>query len=111
MKRLPALLVLFAASLTLFAQGTAPRMLAVTPEAGKADAVYVTSGENLDKDAVREVFLTTGNEEIKVVIVAQNADAITFKVPAKTQPGRYALMILTADCTMYIEQPVKLVIE
>ncbi len=111
MKRLSAVFLLFAASMVLYGQGTAPRMLAVTPETGKADIVFVTTGENLDTSQVREVFLTTAKEEFKVIIVSQKAEAIQFKPPANIKPGRYGLMILTADCTMYIEQPVKLIIE
>lgn len=86
-------------------------MTTVTPDAGKPDAVYVTNGENLDKGSVKEVFLTTDKEEIKVAIVSQKADAIEFRVPVNVKPGRYGLMILTADCTMYIEQPVKVSIQ
>lgn len=111
MKRLSAVLVLFAASLSLYGQGTAPRMLSVTPDAGKPEAVFVATGENLSTDSVKEVFLTMDKLEIKVVIVSQKADAIEFKVPANVKPGRYGLMVLIADCTMYIEQPVKLTIQ
>ena len=86
-------------------------MSAVTPEKGKPDGVFVAVGENLDKSQVKEVFLTRDKDEIKVVIVSQKAGAIEFKAPVDVKPGRYALMILTADCTMYIEQPVKVTIE
>ena len=111
MKRLSAVILLLAASLVVFGQGTAPRMTSVTPETGKADAVYTISGENLDKNSVKEVFLTLGSDEFKVAIVSQKADTIEVKVPVDLKPGRYGLMILNADCTMYIEQPVKLTIE
>lgn len=111
MKRLSAVILLFAASLVVFGQGTAPRMTSVTPDAGKPDAVFVVAGENLDKGQVKEVFLTLGKEEIRVTIVSQKAEAIEFKVAPTVKPGRYGLMILNADCTMYIEQPVKVTIE
>lgn len=111
MKRFSAVILLLAASLVVFGQGTAPRMTSVTPDTGKTDAVYTIAGENLDKSQVKEVFLTLGKEEIKVVIVSQKAEAIEMKVPASVKPGRYGLMVLNADCTMYIEQPVKLTIE
>ena len=110
MKRFSALILFFAASLTLFAQGTAPRLLSVTPGEGKPETVFITAGENLDTGSVKELFLTLEKEEIKVLIVSQKADEIQFKVPANVKPGRYGLMTLTADCTMYIEQPVKLTI-
>jgi hypothetical protein len=111
MKRLSAVILILAASLVVFGQGTAPRMTSVTPDTGKADAEYTIAGENLDKNQVKEVFLTLGSQEIKVSIVTQKADAITVKVPVDVKPGRYGLMILNADCTMYIEQPVKITIE
>ena len=112
MKRFTAVFLLFiAASLVLMAQGTAPRMTSVTPDTAKPDAVITIAGENLDKGSVKEVFLTLGKEEIKLPIVSQKADALEVKVPVTVKPGRYGLMILNADCTMYIEQPVKLTVE
>jgi hypothetical protein len=87
------------------------RLAAVTPESGKASAEYATTGENLDKDAVKELYLTNGKDDIKLEIVAQKADSIQFKVPGNTKPARYTLMILTADGKQFMEQPVKLTIE
>ena len=45
------------------------------------------------------------------MIVTQKDEAIQFKVPPHTKPGRYSLMILSADGKQFLEQPVKLTIE
>ena len=93
------------------AQSKSPRLAAVTPETGKPAAEYSAAGENLARDAVKELYLTNGKDDIKVEIVAQKAESIQFKVPGNTKPGRYSLMILTADGKQFLEQPVKLTIE
>ena len=111
MKQISAVLILFALALAMLGQGKTPRLASVTPESGKAPAEFATAGENLDKDAVKELYLTNGKDDIKVEIVAQKADAIQFKVPGGTKPARYTLMILTADGKQFMEQPVKLTIE
>ena len=111
MKHLFAALYLLALSLDLMAQAKSPRFATVTPETGTAAAEYSAAGENLAKDTVKELYLTNGKDDIKVVIVTQKDEAIQFKVPANTKPGRYSLMILSADGKQFIEQPVKLTIE
>ncbi len=93
------------------AQSKSPRLAAVTPETGKPAAEYSTAGENLAIDSVKGLYLTNGKDDIKVEIVAQKAESIQFKVPGNTKPGRYSLMILTADGKQFLEQPVKLTIE
>ena len=103
--------LLLALSLTLLAQSKSPRMATVTPETGKPAADYTAAGEALAKDAVKEVYLTNGKDDIKLQIISQKDEAIQFKVPANTKPGRYSLMILTADGKQFVEQPVKLTIE
>jgi hypothetical protein len=111
MRRISAVLILFVLSLAMGAQSKSPRLATVTPDTGKASAEYATAGENLGKDAVKELYLTNGKDDIKVEIVAQKADSIQFKVPGNTKPARYTLMILTADGKQFMEQPVKLTIE
>jgi hypothetical protein len=111
MKQISAVLILFVLSMAMAAQSKSPRLATVTPDTGKAAAEYATAGENLGKDAVKELYLTNGKDDIKVDIVAQKADSIQFKVPASTKPARYTLMILTADGKQFMEQPVKLTIE
>jgi hypothetical protein len=108
MKRLIAVLLLVAAAA---AETKSARMATVTPETGKPAADYTVAGENLAKDTIKELFLTNGKDDIKVQIVSQKEEAIQFKVPATVKPGRYTLMILTADGKQFIEQPVKLTIE
>lgn len=93
------------------AQAKSPRLTAVTPDTGKPAASFSTAGENLTKAVVKDLYLTNGKDDIKMEIVAQTNEAIQFKVPANTKPGRYGLMILTADGKQFMEQPVKLTIE
>ena len=103
------LLVLLSVGLT--AQTKSPRLATVTPDTGKAAVEYSAAGENLDQSSVKNLYLTSGKDDIKVEIVAQANESIRFRVPANTKPGRYSLMILTADGKQFIEQPVKLTIE
>ena len=88
-----------------------PKLNTVTPESGKADVEFTAAGENLTKTYVADLYLTDGTNDIKVSITAQEAASIKFKPPAKINPGRYALMLLTADRTRFLEQPVKVTIE
>ncbi len=111
MKVFLATLFLLIAVVAVVAQTKTARLATVTPETGKAAAEYITAGENLSKAGVRELFLTNGKDDIKVEIVTQKDEAIQFKVPGNTKPGRYSLMILTADGKQLVEQPVKLTIE
>ena len=93
------------------AQGM-PKMNAVEPAAVKPGAECTVSGENLDKAAVTELYLTNGKDDVKLTIVQQSAAAIKFKVPPSTKPGRFSLMLLTAGADpKLIEQPVKLSVE
>jgi hypothetical protein len=111
MRRILAGLFLFALSVALVAQEKSPRLTTVTPDTGKPNEEYLAAGENLAKDAVKDLYLTNGKDDIKVPILTQNEESIRFKVPSNTKPGRYALMVLTADGKRFIEQPVKLSIE
>ena len=111
MRQMFAVLFLLALSVELTAQEKSPRLTTVTPDTGKAAEAYLVAGENLAKDAVKELYLTDGKNDIKVEIVTQKEDSIQFKVPGPTKPGRYSLMILTADGKRFLEQPVRLTIE
>ena len=87
-------------------------MTAVEPANGKAGDVLVVNGENLEKANVAKVYLTDGKNDLEVGITDQASTAIKFKIPSKVQPGRFALMILTAGKEpKLIEQPVKLTVE
>ncbi len=89
-----------------------PRMKTVEPGNGKVGDEITVSGENLDSKFVKEVYLTDGKNDIKVEVTQQTAEAIKLKIPAKAKPGRYSLMVLTAEkVPKYIEQPVKCTVE
>ena len=89
-----------------------PRMTAVEPPNGKAGDVLVVNGENLEKSHVAELYLTDGKNDFEVGVQEQAPTAIKFKIPSKCQPGRFAIMILTAGQEpKLIEQPVKVTVE
>jgi hypothetical protein len=98
--------------LVVCAQQPMPRMSTVDPGNGKTGDVITVAGENLQKDQVAKVYLTDGKNDVLVEIVEQSATAIKFKIPAKVQPGRLALMVLTTgkDAKL-MEQPVKVQID
>ena len=87
-------------------------MKSVEPGNGKVGDELTVSGENLDTKFVKEVYLTDGKNDIKVEVTQQTAEVIKLKIPAKAKPGRYSLMVLTAEKTpKLIEQPVKCTVE
>ncbi len=107
-----AISLLVAASFAAFAQQAMPRMASVEPQNGKTGDILVVSGENLQKDTVTKLYLTDGTNDILVEITEQTATSIKFKIPAKTKPGRLALMVLTGGKEpKLIEQPVKVTVE
>jgi len=98
-------------SMLLLAQGM-PKVNSVDPDTGKAGAELTVSGENLDKNAVKEIYLTDGKEDIKLAIVEQSATAIKFRIPAGCKTGRFSVMLLTTGPDpKLIEQPVKATVE
>jgi len=89
-----------------------PKMNTVTPAAAKIGDVLTVDGENLDKSAVAELYLTDGKNDFKVVMDEQTAKSIRFKVPKTAKPGRFNLMVLTTGKEpKLIEQPVKVNID
>lgn len=95
----------------LCAQGM-PKMNSVEPATGKPGVELTVSGENLGKNAVAEIYLTNGKDDIKLSIVQQAATAIKCRVPNSTKTGRFSLMLLTAGADpKLIEQPIKVTIE
>ena len=61
---------------------------------------------------VAALYLTDGKNDIKVTIIEETANTILFKVPAKVETGRLALMVLTTGQNpKLIEEPVKVTIE
>ena len=108
----PVILAVLMLSVCLHAQSAMPQMKAVEPGNGKAGDLLTVTGENLDKAIVAKLYLTDGTHDIEVVMEAQDATSIKFKIPAKAQPGRLALMVLTRGKEpKLIEQPVKVVID
>jgi hypothetical protein len=87
-----------------------PRVTTVEPESGKVADSVSAKGENLDKANIGELYLTDGAKDWKVQISEQTSTEIKFKVP-KTEPGRYHLMILTANKKSMVEQPVVFTVE
>jgi hypothetical protein len=89
-----------------------PRMTTVEPGNGKVGDTLAVSGENLQKGSVAELFLTDGKNDIKCPMLEQSETAIKFKIPEKTKPGRFSLMILTTGKEpKLIEQPVKVTVD
>lgn len=89
-----------------------PRMKTVEPTNGKVGDEVTVSGENLDAKFVKKVYLTDGKVDLEMEVTQQTAELIKAKIPAKTKPGRYSLMVLTADKDpKLIEQPVRCTVE
>jgi hypothetical protein len=83
-----------------------PRVTTVEPDSGKVGDIVSAKGENLDKASTGELYLTDGSKDTKVEIAEQTDKEIKFKVPADAKAGRYHLLVLTANKTSMIEQPV-----
>lgn len=106
-----ALPLFLAFGLAVFAQ-TTPRMTTVDPTTGKAGDEITVAGENLEKAQVAKVYLTDEKNDVLVEVTEQTATSIKFKIPAKAQAGRFALMLLTTGKEpKLVEQPVKLTVE
>lgn len=106
-----AALLVSALSLPIWAQNM-PRLVTVEPAECKAGAEAVAKGENLDKKAVAELYLTDGKNDVKLTIVQQSADNIKFKIPADAKAGRFSLMLMTAGSDpKLMEQPVKVTVQ
>ncbi len=70
------------------------------------------SGEYLDNSRVADVFLTSGEIDIKLEILAESATAIKFKVPENAAPGRYNMMAMLVGAEpKLIEEPARLTIK
>jgi hypothetical protein len=105
-------LLLLGASVAAYAQQASPRMISAQPQNGKTGDVIAITGENLQKDLVAKVYLTDGKNDIVVEVTEQTATSLKFKIPAKVEAGRLALMVLTAGKEpKLIEQPVKVTID
>jgi hypothetical protein len=108
--RFAALLIALSLLTALLAFDGFPRLTSVEPDTGKTGDVVSAKGENLDKSSIAELYLTTGSKDTKVQISEQTDKEIKFKVP-QAQPGRYHLLVLTANKQSLIEQPVIFTVE
>ncbi len=107
-----ALAGLLVISFTLGAQVTFPRMTSVEPATAKAGVEVTVAGENLEKENIAQVYLSDGENDVKVELTGQTATAVKFKIPDAMKPGRFNLVILTTTKPpKLIDQPVKLTVE
>ena len=89
-----------------------PTMREVVPAAATPGTVVLVTGENLDRLHVAEVYLTRGNNDVKVQLTAQAKAELKFKVPADLENGRYGITLLTTGNTpMLLDQPVYLTVK
>jgi hypothetical protein len=96
-------LIVFATFLT--ASQPIPRFTSVDPDTAKKGDAVVGKGENLSKTVVAEVLLTDGKKDTNAAISSQSESEIKFTIPDVT-PGRYHVLVLSADHSAIIEQPV-----
>lgn len=82
-----------------------PRFFSVDPDTGKKGDVIVGKGEYLGKPIVAEVLLSNGTKDTSAIISAQSDSEIKFQIP-DVIPGRYRVLVLSADRSAIIEQPV-----
>jgi len=101
---------LIAWAMALGAFQALPRCTSVDPDTAKVGDVVAVKGENLNKAAISEVYLTDGSKDTHAQIAEQTDTQIKFKVP-QIKPGRYHLAMLTANKASMIEQPVVLTVE
>lgn len=101
---------LVALAMALGAFQSLPRCTALDPDTGKVGDLIAVKGENLDKDAIAELYLTDGTKDTKAPITEQTGTQIKFKVP-EIKPGRYHLAMLSANRASFIEQPVVLTVQ
>ncbi len=95
--------VTFAAALL----GASPRVESVEPDSGQTGTELVAKGEDLDARQVSAFYLTDGEHDHKVRMKEQTSELIRFVIPAKTPPGRYALMLETRGANAsWLQQPV-----
>jgi IPT/TIG domain len=87
-----------------------PRCTSVDPDTGKKGETITVKGENLGKTAVGELYLTDGQKDTKVDITGESDTEIKFTIP-DIKPGRYHLLILTANKASLMEQPVVVTVE
>ncbi len=107
-----ALVLVTLTAAPLVGQTNFPKLNSVEPNTAKPGDVLTVQGENLGKDVVQGIYLTDGQNDLRMDIIEQTATSIRFRVTDKVKPGKYNLMVLTrGDEPRLIEQPVKVTIE
>ena len=76
----------------------------VNPPAGKIGDTFIAKGTDLNASSVKELWLTNGKEDFKVVILQQSDSVIRFKVPETVPAGKLRLVVLD-EFGMLLEQP------
>ncbi|MCS7025601.1 MAG: IPT/TIG domain-containing protein [Bryobacteraceae bacterium] len=103
--------LVFLSACFVFAQGM-PKTTAVEPTNAKPGAELTVTGENLDAKVVKEIYLTDGQNDTKLVISSQTATSIKCRIPENMKTGRFSIMLMTAGPDpKLIEQPVRVTIE
>jgi hypothetical protein len=94
------------ASLVVYGQQAAPRMISTDTPNGKKGDVIAFSGANLQRTSLSGVYLTDGEHDFRVVVAEQTSTTVKFRIPESVPPGRFAFMALTAGKdAKFIELP------
>lgn len=88
-----------------------PLMRTVDPYTAKVGAEVTVAGDNLGKSRVAEVYLTANKTNFKVEVLSQTDTELKFRVPS-VKPGGYRITVLMKSAEpIFIEEPVRVVIE
>src|SRR3954453_7722140 len=88
-----------------------PLMRTVEPYTAKVGMVVVVTGDNLQEKIVGDVYLTADGKNFQVEVISQTEKQIKFKVPA-VKAGPYRVLVLMKSFEpVFIEEPVKLLVE
>ena len=94
----------------------APQIETVSPKVVKPGDTVIVTGVSLGENHVEELYLSDHKFDMKVKVLAQNAETIKFRVPPFSKPGRMQLVILAKpqnadDDPKLLEIPAYLLIE
>lgn len=91
---------LFLASIGL-AQDNSPKVISVSPAAGKVNDTVSIVGENLGKNLVSAVFLSDDKNDSKASVLGQASEKITIKIP-QVKSGSYNISVQSGDKIMIL---------
>lgn len=74
-----------------------PHVYRAEPDVVQAGNLVTAFGEHLDWSHVADVLLTDGNVVALTHIVDQGSDFLKFRIPRSLAPGRYSVLIATAE--------------